>query len=577
MFHSIRWRLIVSYVFLAVVTVSVVGILAVEIVHQYARQRERADMLANAEVIASQAAPYFWSGINSRSLNQLAQSASFLGNLRVRFLDANGEMLVDSGSPDADSEMVWVDPPEGHDLLPGSQSDWLNMMMLPQQNRDERYGQALLESLPPGSSLTIVRRYYTPWGLRFSFQKVQSLSKSNPDTSHKPQNLSATRSEVVITHPVGDPDRPMGWVELSSAPNLAADALSATRQALFLSGIGAALLAFVLGSGISQRLALPLKNLDETARQMGAGNLAIRAKIGSKDEIGDLARQFNQMADQLQTNFQQLETERDTLRRFIADASHELRTPITALKNFITLLQGPAAADPIAQVEFLQESQTQVNRLEWITQNLLDLSRSDAGLVELEMVEQDLQELVASAAAPFKLSALKKNISLVFDLPQEPLRLVCDRARMELVLGNLLDNAIRYCPPGGRVELGGRQEGERIRIWVEDNGPGIDPEDLPHIFKRFYRGKQATEGSSGLGLAIVASLVHAQQGSVQVENLPGGGRASIWIGQIVIIGSNGKQLPVFLLRKPGWQNCQPGLVDRSIGKKFPYTPASLSG
>jgi two-component system, OmpR family, sensor histidine kinase BaeS len=523
MFHSIRWRLIGSYILLAIVTVSVVGILAVEIVRQYARQRERADMQANAQVIASQAAPYFWSGIDERSLNQLAQSASFLGNLRVRFLDPNGVVLVDSGTPDSNSEMVLVDPPEGQDLLPGSQSDWLNMMMLPQQNRDEQYGQALLESLPPGSSLTIVRRYYTPWGMRFSFQKMQSLSETSQNALLNPQNESPSRSDVSITQPVGDPERPMGWVELSSAPNLAADALSATRRALFLAGLGAAFLAFILGSGISQRLSSPLKNLNETARQMGAGDLAIRAEIRSKDEIGDLARQFNQMAGQLQANFQQLESERDALRRFIADASHELRTPITALKNFITLLQGPAASDPNAQAEFLQESQAQVNRLEWITQNLLDLSRSDAGLVDLEMVEQDLQELLVAAAAPFKLSAAKKNIDLEFDLPEEPVRLTCDRARVELALGNLLDNAIRYCPPGSRVQLGARQAGATIRIWVEDNGPGIDLEDLPHIFARFYRGRNASESGSGLGLSIAASTVHAQGGAVRAENLPTGG------------------------------------------------------
>jgi signal transduction histidine kinase len=523
MFHSIRWRLIGSYILLAIVTVSVVGILAVEIVRQYARQRERADMLANAQVIASQAAPYFWSGFDTRSLNQLAQSASFLGNVRVRFLDVNEEVLVDSGTPDADSEMVWVDPPEGHNWLPGSQSDWLNMMMLPQKNRDEQYGESLLETLPPGSTLTIVRRYLTPWGLRLSFQKVQSLSETIQNSAAKPQNVSTSRSDVVITQPVGDPERPMGWVELSAAPNLAEDALSATRRAILLAGVGAALLAFILGSGISQRLSSPLKNLNETARQMGAGDLAIRAEIRSKDEIGDLAQQFNQMADQLQSNFRQLETERDTLRRFIADASHELRTPITALKNFITLLQGPASSDPTAQAEFLQESQAQVNRLEWITQNLLDLSRSDAGLVELEMIEQDLQELLVAAAAPFKLSAANKNISLEFDLPAEPLHLTCDRARMELVLGNLLDNAIRYCPPASRVQLGARQERGRILIWVEDNGPGIAREDLPKLFMRFYRGVNAAEGSSGLGLSIVASLVQAQQGAVRVENVPGEG------------------------------------------------------
>ena len=523
MFHSIRWRLIGSYVLLAVVTVSVVGILSVEIVRQYARQRERADIQANAQVIASQAAPYFWPGTDQRSLTQLAQSASFLGNLRVRFLTASGGVLADSGMPDQDSEMVWVAPPEEHDLMPGSQAEWLNMMMLPQSSRGAEYGQALLESLPAGSSLTVIRRYYTPWGMRLSFQKIQSSNETNPKTAINPQNVTTSRSDVVITEPVGNPNQPVGYVELSAAPNLAEDALGATRHALLLAGIGAALLAVLLGSGISQRLSSPLKNLNETTRQMGAGDLGIRAEIRSKDEIGDLARQFNQMADQLQTNFQQLESERDALRRFIADASHELRTPITALKNFITLLQGPAASDPDAQAEFLQESQAQVNRLEWITQNLLDLSRTDAGLVELEMVEQDIQELLVASAAPFRLTAARQNIEIVFDPPEKPLQLLCDRARMEMVIGNLLENTIRYCPAGSNVHIRTRQTAETIQILVEDNGPGIETEDLPHIFERFYRGRHASEGGNGLGLSIVASLVQVQNGSVRVENLPTGG------------------------------------------------------
>ncbi|MER3514529.1 MAG: two-component sensor histidine kinase, partial [Chloroflexota bacterium] len=110
-----------------------------------------------------------------------------------------------------------------------------------------------------------------------------------------------------------------------------------------------------------------------------SGDLSTRAPVHGEDEIGQLARQFNQMAAHLEASFAQLSAERDALRRFIADASHELRTPITALQNFLDLVQGPAAEDPAARSEFLAESQKQVSRLEWITQNLLDLSRLEAG------------------------------------------------------------------------------------------------------------------------------------------------------------------------------------------------------
>jgi signal transduction histidine kinase len=230
------------------------------------------------------------------------------------------------------------------------------------------------------------------------------------------------------------------------------------------------------------------------------------------------------MAEQLQTSFSQLQAERDSLRRFISDASHELRTPITALKNFVLLLTGPAGEVPSTRAEFLAESETQIERLEWITRNLLDLSRLDAGLFELELAEHDVRDLLELAAAHFKARAEEKGIELQLVKPDSPLNLVCDQPRLELALGNLLDNAIKFTPPGGKVEIGARLEDDSLSIWVEDNGPGIAPEDLPHVFERFYRGQNAagTTGS-GLGLAIVKSLVEAQGGQISVVSKAGHG------------------------------------------------------
>ena len=213
------------------------------------------------------------------------------------------------------------------------------------------------------------------------------------------------------------------------------------------------------------------------------------------------------------------------LRRFIADASHELRTPITALKNFNALLQGAGRwATRQAQAEFLAESEVQIDRLQWITQNLLNLSRIDAGLVQLDRGLCDVGDMMQVAAAPFKALAVDKGIQLTLHLPDPSFSVDCDHPRIELVLSNLLDNAIKYTPRDGQVDMGAEKLPDgHIRFWVQDSGNGIQEEDLPHIFERFYRGRNVSSPGSGLGLSIVASLVQAHGGKVWAESENGMG------------------------------------------------------
>ena len=335
------------------------------------------------------------------------------------------------------------------------------------------------------------------------------------------------RSKALLMYPIGDPDKPIGYIELSEPLDYGTNLLDQLKGALVTAGIGAVLLAIIFGLWNSYRLASPIKSLAHTSAQMGAGNLSVRTNLKTGGEIGDLGDQFNQMADSLQTTIQQLEAERDALRRFIADASHELRTPITALKNFNTLLQGPAASDAGVQTEFLAESQTQIERLEWITANLLDLSRLDAGLLELDLIEFDLRETIVAAIAPFKSLADEKGISLITQLPDSPATIPVDCPRMEMAIANLLDNALKFTPAGGEVHVSLKSAADQVLFVVRDNGEGIPPQDLPHIFERFYRGREHSVEGSGLGLSIVKSVVEAHGGSVTAENNPGEGTTFI--------------------------------------------------
>jgi signal transduction histidine kinase len=312
-------------------------------------------------------------------------------------------------------------------------------------------------------------------------------------------------------------------VEISSGPDYGTEALKATRQAFLYAAGGAMLLAVVVGLLVSRGLSAPVRQLTEVAGRMSGGDLSTRAPVRGKDEIGQLAGQFNQMAEHLEASFAELAAERDALCRFIVDASHELRTPITALKNFNELLQGAAVDDPAARAEFLAESQVQLERLEWITRNLLDLSRLDAGLASLDLGDHDAGELIEAAVAAFRTLAQERGIALSNRSPAAHLHVRCDRARIELALSNLLDNALKFTSAGGRVDIGAERTEEAVRLWVRDSGCGIDPVDQSHIFERFYRGRNSCAEGSGLGLAIVRSIVEAHGGRVSVESEPGAG------------------------------------------------------
>jgi signal transduction histidine kinase len=513
--HSIRWRLIFSYVFLTVLTVSVVGFVAMEIERRSAYQRELGEMQASADAIAHQAYRVLSPAVRPFELTQLVRATAFLGNMRVRILDRQHNLVADSGLPGEWNDMVWIAPPEGSQLISPELSS--SGLMVPLERPKPSDSRPPYSNLPPGTSLTVIRKTFGPWGGRISFEALSAAGQGPAVDSAK------QRSDVSVTVAVGADENLRGYVELSAGPNYGAETLATTQQAFLFAGAGTTLLAILIGLLMGNRLAMPLRHLSSTASQMGEGNLAVRSSIRSKDEIGELAGRLNQMAESLQTSFKQLEAERDALRRFIQDASHELRTPITALKNFNDLLLGAAAGDAEVQNEFLTESQVQIDRLQWITQNLLNLSRIDAGLVQLEREKYDAGDLMLSAAAPFRPLAADKGIQLAVNLPDPPFNVNCDSARMVLALSNLVDNAIKYSSSGGQVEVGANMSGEKVHFWVQDHGPGITQEDLPHIFERFYRGRNAAGPGSGLGLSIVSSLIQAHGGRVWAESEAGQG------------------------------------------------------
>jgi signal transduction histidine kinase len=314
---------------------------------------------------------------------------------------------------------------------------------------------------------------------------------------------------------------------------------------LVIAAAAAMLVAILISAVIADRLTGPIRRLTQASRSLGEGDFGQRvaAADSGAPEITELAAAFNRMAERLEESVAFIRRDRDRSRDFVADVSHELRTPIAALRTFNELLQEGADDDPAARAEFIASSQQQIERLDWLSTNLLELSKIDSGLVALDLRPDDLRAVVEAAIAQAEPSAKRRKVELATTLPRSPVRQRHDPQRVGQVLTNLIGNALKFTPAGGRVTVSLRAVPEGAELRVVDTGVGIDPAELPHVFDRFYRGSRASQeraGGSGLGLAIVRSIVEMHGGRVTIESTLGKGtEATVFLPREVAQSSPG--------------------------------------
>ena len=275
------------------------------------------------------------------------------------------------------------------------------------------------------------------------------------------------------------------------------------------------IVAFSIGGGyfVMRRALKPVDALTESAELITSRNLNERLPIvPTGDELERLSIALNSMVARLDAAFTHI-------RRFSADASHELRTPLTVLRGELEgIAQDPQLTGEMR--EMIGSALEETERLAKIVESLLVISRLDAGEARMERTRLDFAELTEATVEQLRLLAEDKSISLVSDMP-EPVEVEGDRARLKQVVVNLVDNAIKYTPAGGRVEVRVTREDGHAQLEVKDTGVGIPAEALPHIFERFYRVDKARSravGGTGLGLAIVKSICAAHGGQVNVES-----------------------------------------------------------
>lgn len=320
-------------------------------------------------------------------------------------------------------------------------------------------------------------------------------------------------------------------VRLSNPYTSRATTLAAINGLLLVMAAAAFVIAVLIAVFLAGRFATPITRLTEASRRLAEGDLSSRVATddvsSSTLELRALSREFNQMADRLEESVGIIRRDRDRSRDFLADVSHELRTPIAAMRTFVELLQGPAGQDPAARAEFLESSAAQLDRLDWLAQNLLELSKLDSGLVLLDLRPDDVRATIESAVEHQLATAERRGIGLTLALPDHPLRIRHDGPRVGQIVTNLVGNALKFTDPGGEVRVVARADRDGgARIEVADTGIGIQPSELPRIFDRFYRGSELVEArsaGSGLGLAIVRSIVDMHHGTIAVESRVGHG------------------------------------------------------
>ena len=299
-----------------------------------------------------------------------------------------------------------------------------------------------------------------------------------------------------------------------------------TEQAALLEGLqdnllrlsaGIAVAVLCLSGLLSRVLTRKISQLLTAIARVREGAYSHRAEVKGRDEIAQLAEEFNSLTDRLQTT----ETAR---RRFVSDASHELKTPLAAIRLLTDSILQTKNIDPATAREFVADIGAEAERLSRITEDLLRLTRLDSGVLEPPTVV-DVLPVLEQVMRMMSLVAQEKGTDLTYRA-EGTCTVLASRDEIHQVIYNLTDNAVKYTPPGSTVQVSLLHQGDQVVLRVEDNGPGIPEGDLPRIFERFYRVDKARSraaGGTGLGLAIVSDTVSKRGGTVEAANRPGGG------------------------------------------------------
>jgi signal transduction histidine kinase len=542
---SIRWRLPIAFLGVVGLSVLLLGVVLFILLQAYYHGLEQSYLRGVSQAIPNNILEILKSEDSQVELQAYFENVAFLSQTRVQVTDANGEIIVDTGSPTGyavglgirtnyrealvagegriiEPYIVLKEVLTGRDRFPldiptlDTSESRLNEIPEcttptsedePNDIEDEVVPiEVTAIPIPEDEIKTVLNEipvYSTDFGLGFSGEDASSKTRSSEDL------------KIEIHDTTGQ----LASIEFLEGPAYGRKILSSVAIGFLIAGALAMILGAYAGWRVSQRFSSPLLSLAQSVSLISKGEYKSRADVVGEDEFGILATSFNRMAEQVEATI-------TTLQRFISDAAHELNTPLTALRTNLELI--PEERDRITQQSYVDHALQQTKRLEELTGALLDLSKLESGTLDEEVGLFNLSQLIHEESERYASMAEQKGIEFSLDLPGEEIQMMGRSNQIRIAVSNLLDNAIKFTPEGGSVIIGIKTEGTSIRLWVEDTGIGIPDGEMPHLFQRFHRAPNAsTYPGNGLGLAIVKTIVGTHGGSICVENLDPGVRFMI--------------------------------------------------
>lgn len=513
--YSIRWRLPLSYAGIALLAVLVLGGMLLFTLQNHYNRLERRYLNGTAHAIVPSVEMLY--ADRAQLADDVFQTSadifSFVVQARVRLLDVNRQVIADSGSM-SEQDMISVDvrrPDQGEGEAPPPDGRFETFLSVQGASDPSSTGGITIDDgapNPSGGVITGQPRY--PIGIpRGAAERL--LAGVISENEHT--NLSVTLPLYDQNHTL------LGYLDLSESPAFGSEIVNDVAEKAAVAGLIAVLLAGFAGWITSRQISQPVLTLADATRHMAEGDLSVRVTLPRRDELGLLARTFNTMAERVENTV-------TTLKQFVADAAHEINTPITALRTNLEL--AAASANPADFRADLTRAQVELERLEKLTRGLLTLSRLEAHTTTPNCEPLDLTALGRHMHECFASRAEQARVAFTVDVPPDPVTIPGDEQQITRVLDNLLDNALKFTPSGGSVALTLDELSGLARLTVTDTGIGIPAEDLPNLFRRFHRGRNAAAyPGNGLGLVITKAIVEEHNGQITVESSSAGTRFTV--------------------------------------------------
>jgi signal transduction histidine kinase len=459
---GIRVKLLLSYFLVIALCMLVLGTVLVETIGGAFVTDMEKGMIDKARLLT----PAFpaLSPDSDIAQQQLSSLHSYIRKLsteighRIRMLDAQGVVLADSALPTPSAGESVADRPEVKKALAGSYSGYMR---------------------------------HTP---------------------EAPDNFLS----MYVALPVIREGKTVGVIYLSSTLRHVRQMLDEIGNRFRIAALIAILLSIIMSVLLARAFSKPIQVLRQAANELASGNWAARAQVTSRDELGQLAKSFNDMADKL--------VELEKVRRdYMSEISHELRTPLTAIKGFAETLQEAGADDSAVRQRYLDRIIAKTDHLSRLVQELLDLARLEAGQTQLSLQPIELEPIILEAVETLRIQAEERGVRIGIMTAENLPTILGDGRRLQQVLENLISNALRATERGGEVRVSAGQSDGLVAIEVTDTGIGIPEEQQSHIFERFYRidtANKSAQAGTGLGLTIAKRIVEAHGGQISVTSKP---------------------------------------------------------